>query len=138
MNQDERCLWLIRELLKDMPEYADTPIPSLRMKQWPLLRALMNVRPPMPVTDEFLQVQDAYLRQMTAEKGVAALDALSPSRLDPRMYLWQGDITTLRCDAIVNAANSQLLGCFAPGHSCIDNTTPAMITPVLQHAMASC
>ena len=120
MNQDERCLWLIRALMKDMPEYADTPIPSLRMKQWPLLRALMNVRPPMPVTDEFLQVQDAYLRQMTAEKGVAALDALSPSLLNPRMSLWQGDITTLRCDAIVNAANSQLLGCFAPGHSCID------------------
>lgn len=138
MNQDERCLWLIRALMKDMPEYADTPIPSLRMKQWPLLRALMNVRPPLPVSEEFLRVQDAYLRQMTAEKGVADLDSLSPSRLDSRLYLWQGDITTLRCDAIVNAANSQMLGCFAPGHSCIDNTTPAMITPVLQHATASC
>ena len=138
MNQDERCLWLIRALMKDMPQYADTPIPTLRMKQWPLLRALMNVRPPLPATEEFLRVQDAYLRQMTAEKGFVGLDALSPCLLDPRMVLWQGDITTLACDAIVNAANSALLGCFAPGHACIDNTTPAMITPVLQHAMASC
>ena len=126
MNQDERCLWLIKALLKDMPEYADTPIPTLRMKRWPLLRGLMNVRPPLPVSADFLRVQDAYLRQMTAEKGVVALDTLRPCALDPRMHLWQGDITTLGCDAIVNAANSQLLGCFAPGHSCIDNIIHTM------------
>ena len=126
MNQDERCLWLIKALLKDMPEYADTPIPTLRMKQWPLLRGLMNVRPPLPVSADFLRVQDAYLRQMTAEKGIVALDTLRPCALDPRMYLWQGDITTLGCDAIVNAANSQLLGCFQPCHSCIDNIIHTM------------
>ena len=126
MNQQERCIWLIRALQRDMPQYADIPIPTLAAKQWQLLRSLMNVRPPLPVSEEYCRIQDDYLRQMTAEKGVTDLASLAPCALDARIYLWQGDITTLGCDAIVNAANSQLLGCFSPCHGCIDNMIHTM------------
>ena len=68
MNQNERCLWLIRALLDEMPQYGDTPIPALPDYRWRLLRSLMNVRPPMPAAEEFLRVQDAYLRQMTGKE----------------------------------------------------------------------
>ncbi len=126
MTQQERSLWLIRELLKDMPQYRDTPIPVHPQRRWQLLRSLMNVRPPMPVTEEFCRVQDAFLQEMTREKGVVDAEQLSPSPKDERLVLWQGDITTLKCDAIVNAANSQLLGCFSPCHGCIDNIIHTM------------
>ena len=74
---------------------------------------------PKNCSDEFIRVQDEYLRQQTKEKGVMDIDDLQP--VDGDIYLWQGDITTLKCDAIVNAANSQMLGCFSPCHGCIDN-----------------
>ena len=138
MNQQERCLWLIRALLDEMPEYRDTPIPALPDRRWRLLRSLMNVRPPMPATDGFLEVQDAFLRQMTAEKGIVDAASLPSGATDKRVALWQGDITTLKFDAIVNAANSQLLGCFSPCHGCIDNTTPLMITHFRFSAAGSC
>ena len=86
----------------------------------------MNVRPPMPVSEDFLQIQDAFLKQMTAEKGTAAANELHASHRDERLVLWQGDITTLKCDAIVNAANSQMLGCFSPCHGCTDNIIHTM------------
>ena len=126
MDQQERCKRLIDELLKEMPEYADTPVPALPDRRWRLLRSLMNVRPPMPADEGFLRVQDDFLRQMTAEKGVVDAAALEPSAADPRVVLWQGDITRLSCGAIVNAANSQLLGCFSPCHGCIDNIIHTM------------
>ncbi len=84
-----------------------------------LLRSLMNVRPPAPVSGEFLKVQDAYLSGRLAERGVTKLQDLTPVR--PGLYLWRGDITTLAADAVVNAANSRMLGCFVPCHDCIDN-----------------
>ena len=84
-----------------------------------LLRGLMNVRAPQAIDGAFLRVQDEYLRQETAAKGVTDLADLAPVR--PGLYLWQGDITTLKCDAIVNAANSGLTGCYLPNHRCIDN-----------------
>ena len=100
-------------------QYRDIAIPQDEVEQKRLLRGLFNVRPPMKTSAEFLAVQDAYLKEATAEKGVTAFHALKPVRA--HRYLWQGDITTLAVDAIVNAANAQLLGCFAPNHSCIDN-----------------
>ena len=79
----------------------------------------MNVRPPVPVSEDFLKIQDVYLTERLAERGIARLGNLKP--VQPGLYLWQGDITTLAVDAIVNAANSQMLGCFVPCHGCIDN-----------------
>ena len=126
MTQQERCLWLIRELLKDMPQYRDTPVPALPERRWQLLRSLMNIRPPMPVTEAFCNVQDEFLQEMTQEKGVVDAETLLPCPRDKHLALWQGDITTLKCDAIVNAANSHLLGCFSPCHGCIDNIIHTM------------
>ena len=126
MNQQEKCLWLIRELLDEMPQYRDTPIPVLLDHRWRLLRSLMNVRPPIPETEEFCRIQDAFLQEMTKEKGVVEAEGLSPCPKDERLVLWQGDITTLKCDAIVNAANRQMLGCFSPCHGCIDNIIHTM------------
>ena len=125
-TQQERCGWLIRVLLEEMPQYQYPVFPCTQERRRRLLRSLMNVRPPRPVSEEFLRVQDAYLQQITREKGITDADSLAPCPADSRMVLWQGDITTLRCGAIVNAANSQLLGCFQPCHSCIDNAIHTM------------
>jgi hypothetical protein len=94
-------------------------IPEEEPEQKRLLRSLLNIRMPEPVNDEFLAVQDAYLQEELRCKGITELSSLTP--VQEGIYLWQGDITTLACDAIVNAANSQMLGCFHPCHGCIDN-----------------
>lgn len=119
MNQSERRLFLIKELLSEQSRYHDIEIPEREPEQKRLLRSLLNVRMPEPVSDEFLEVQDAYLQEGLRCKGITELSSLSP--VQEGIYLWQGDITTLACDAIVNAANSQMLGCFCPCHGCIDN-----------------
>lgn len=87
---------------------------------FPLFRALVNVRPPIPASEEFLHLQDAFLERMLQDRGVVRLDDITP--ILPDIYLWQGDITRLATDGIVNAANSEMLGCFCPNHKCIDNT----------------
>lgn len=119
MTQAEKRQYLITELLKEQPEYADISVPKDEFEQKKLLRALFNVRLPLPIDKNFLSVQDEYLQEEIARKGITSIDDLEP--IKPDIYLWQGDITTLKCDAIVNAANSQMLGCFCPNHGCIDN-----------------
>ena len=119
MTQSERRAYLIRALLAEQPGYRDLAVPQSEAEQKRLLRALMNLREPQEIDAAFLRVQDAYLQEEAARKGITALDELTPVK--PGLYLWQGDITTLCCDAIVNAANSGLTGCYIPCHSCIDN-----------------
>ena len=121
MTQGERREFLIRYLLKERIRPGKQEFPTDRKGQEDLLRALMNVRPPLPVSDEFLKVQDEYLTARNIERGITDIADLEPVKSDSRLYIWQGDITTLKCDAIVNACNSQMLGCFSPLHSCIDN-----------------
>ena len=119
MNQSEKRLFLIQSLLKERPEYRDLSIPSDTDSQRQLLRGLMNIRAPQRTDAEFLKTQDAYLQGETAAKGITDIAGLTP--IQPGLYLWQGDITTLKCDAIVNAANSGMTGCYIPNHRCIDN-----------------
>ncbi len=119
MTQTERRKYLIEALLKEQPQYSETEIPLRAQQQKILLRSLFNIRMPSPVSNAFLEVQDAYLQEEIRQKGITAFADLQPTQSG--MYLWQGDITTLCCDAIVNAANSQMLGCFCPNHGCIDN-----------------
>ena len=119
MNQRERRQFLIQSLLRERPEYRKMGIPADEGEQRQLLRGLMNVRAPQRIGADFLQVQDDYLQDETAAKGMTDLADLTP--IQPGLYLWQGDITTLKCDAIVNAANSGMTGCYVPNHRCIDN-----------------
>lgn len=126
MTQTERREWLINYLLNEpeVPdEYKKIEIPPSNdeVAQKDLLRSLMNVRPPRAVSEEFLKIQDEYLTERNKERGITDIATLKNVPLDERLFLWQGDITTLNTDAIVNAANSALLGCFAPLHACIDN-----------------
>ncbi len=119
MTQEERRIYLIKYLLGEEKRYENIEIPTNEREQKYLLKALFNVRMPSPASYEFIQIQNEYLKQEIAEKGITDYKELSP--VDDGIYLWQGDITTLKCDAIVNAANSKLLGCFNPDHLCIDN-----------------
>ncbi len=119
MTQAQRRQFLIASLLKERPAYGRMTIPADGDSQRQLLRGLMNVRMPQPAEGEFLEIQDAYLQGENAAKGITDVADLTP--IQPGLYLWQGDITTLKCDAIVNAANSGMTGCYIPNHRCIDN-----------------
>lgn len=119
MTQEERRLYLINELIKENSRYSNIVIPKNEVEQKALLRGLLNVRMPNDISKEFLKIQDEYLQEECKSKGITELEDLEPIEND--IYLWQGDITTLKCDAIVNACNCDLLGCFYPNHKCIDN-----------------
>ncbi len=119
MNQAQRRLFLIKSLLNEKTEYRDMAIPAEPEHQRQLLRGLMNIRNSRPIDVDFLAVQDDYLQGELAAKGITDIENLVP--VQPGLYLWQGDITTLKCDAIVNAANAGLTGCYIPSHRCIDN-----------------
>ena len=132
MTQDERRRFLLEFLLRERGETM--ALPGDEAAQRRLLRALCNVREPVPAPADFLAVQDAYLQEETRRKGVT--DAARIPEAEPGIRLWRGDITTLRCDAIVNAANSALLGCFVPCHGCIDNAIPTYAGVQLRLACA--
>lgn len=117
MTQKEKRLYLIKYLFAEREEKPFFPESEAEEKR--LLRGLFNIRPPKEASSEFLEIQDSYLKEETMQKGIVRTDGLFP--VCGGMYLFSGDITTLDCDAIVNAGNPALLGCFCPNHGCVDN-----------------
>ena len=117
MTQTEKRYYLINAFLAERGERVDIPKDEYNQKR--LLRSLFNIRMPKETSEEFLKIQDEYLQEENRRKDITDIENLHPVQED--IYLWQGDITTLKCGAIVNAANSQMLGCFRPCHGCIDN-----------------
>ncbi|MCM1335035.1 MAG: protein-ADP-ribose hydrolase [Bacteroides sp.] len=119
MDRTEREAYLIRYLCSEEARDGSIPVPEDPEDRFRLFRSLVNVRPPKPIAEGFLTIQDELLKEEIARRGITDIRDLTP--IEPHIYLWRGDITTLRCGAIVNAANARMLGCFQPCHSCIDN-----------------
>lgn len=134
--QEKRLDYLVESFKKEVPEYRRIRIPADKEGKQRLLRSLMNVRSPKKASEEVLAVQDSYLKGRALEKGIVNLrdiavvkDSLGSSHpFADTISIWQGDITCIAADAIVNAANSQMLGCYIPMHNCIDNAIPYQIT----------
>lgn len=123
MSDLEYCVWfLAKERFGEAEAHrvVDSCCDS-EPRLFDAFRSLVNTREPLPASDEFLEAQDRMLRDMIAGAGITCAEELPRVPFDARMSLWRGDITTLEVDAVVNAANSQMLGCWVPGHHCIDN-----------------
>lgn len=119
MDQREKRVYLIQQLINEKKEYRTIPIPDEEEEQKKLLRSLMNIRSPHAVSQDFLTVQDSYLQQENAKKGIVTIEDMTEMQKD--IFLWRGDITRIQAGAIVNAANSTMTGCYQPCHNCIDN-----------------
>ena len=136
MGQEERLEILVEKFLEDSGDYRDMKIPDDPDEKRALLRSLMNIRMPKKIDADTLRMQDAYLKKRNLERGIVSIEDIPLVR--KKISLWQGDITRLSVDAIVNAANSQMLGCFIPMHTCIDKAAPTSITQVYNKRMARC
>ena len=120
-TQEERLNYLIEKFKEESLEYKNIEIPKTIEDKKVLLRSLMNIRPPKEISNEILKIQDEYLTERAKQKGIVYLKDIKTVPYSNKISVWQGDITRLSCDAIVNAANSRMLGCFVPMHICIDN-----------------
>ena len=128
MNQNERLDYLVEQFKEDSVQYKNLIVPEEIIEKRRILRSLMNIRMPKRMSGDVLRVQDEYLQERNRENGVVDLSAIpviaaqgSSHAYGDILSIWQGDITRLAVEAIVNAANSQMLGCFIPMHTCIDN-----------------
>ena len=118
-TQPQRLAYLVEAFKADSEGYQNLRTPIDTEERRAVLRSLMNIRAPKPLCDEARDIQDAYLKERAKEKGIVTIDMIP--EIQDHISVWQGDITRLACDAIVNAANSEMLGCFVPMHNCIDN-----------------
>ena len=115
---NEKLNYIISYLLSERND-MDISIPTDSKEKFDLYRSLVNIRPAKKISAEYLKAENEFLQKLTAQKGITDIADLQP--VEGNIYLWKGDITTLKCDAIVNAANSGMTGCYHPCHNCIDN-----------------
>ncbi|MDR1579056.1 MAG: protein-ADP-ribose hydrolase [Synergistaceae bacterium] len=121
MEQEHRLIYLLDYLLGERGEHDTVGIPEDYADKRDLFRTLVNVRSPYPIHSDFIRVQDDFLREESKQKGIVRLNDIPTIEANNRISLWEGDITRLAACAVVNAANAKMLGCFIPGHNCIDN-----------------